>query len=129
MERRLVNFLSPLLIVAVLLSSGCSLPFSKGYGAKGQTKEEFSHYVETVFVLQNSVTSDLMELQETDQVNNRDVLLKAEQAMQEACAPLNEYVSRESDGAIIGLFLRQKVEKTAVDCEQAAQRVNQQLPR
>ncbi len=125
----MVNFLSPLLIVAVLLSSGCSLPFSKGYGAKGQTKEEFSHYVETVFVLQNSVTSDLMELQETDQVNNRDVLLKAEQAMQEACAPLNEYVSRESDGAIIGLFLRQKVEKTAVDCEQAAQRVKQQLPR
>ena len=87
------------------------------------------NYVETVFVLQNSVTSDLMELQETDQVNNRDVLLKAEQAMQEACAPLNEYVSRESDGAIIGLFLRQKVEKTAVDCEQAAQRVKQQLPR
>ena len=125
----MVNFLSPLLIVAVLLSSGCSLPFYKGYGAKGQTKEEFSHYVETVFVLQNSVTSDLMELQETDQVNNRDVLLKAEQAMQEACAPLNEYVSRESDGAIIGLFLRQKVEKTAVDCEQAAQRVKQQLPR
>jgi len=129
MERRLVNFLSPLLIAVVLLTSACSMPFSKGYGAKGQTKEEFSHYVETVFVLQNSVTSELMELQETDQINNRELLLKAEQAMQEACAPLNEYVSRESDGSSIGLFLRQKVEKTAIDCEQAAQRVKQQLPR
>ncbi len=124
----MVNFLSSILIGMLLLISGCSTPLSGRYGAKGQTKEEFSLYVENVFRLQNSVTSDLMELQETDPINNRDVLLKAEQAMQEACAPLNEYVSRESDGSSIGLFLRQKVEKTAVDCDQAAQRVKQQLP-
>jgi hypothetical protein len=128
MERRLVKFLSLMLMGLLLLLSGCSTPLSGRYGAKGLTKEAFTHYVEEVFRLQNSMTSELMALQESDGVNNHDeALLKAEQSMQEACAPLNEYVSRESDGSNTGIFLGQQIEKTATDCEQAAQRVKQQL--
>lgn len=124
----MVNFLSVILIGMLLLLSGCSMPFSGRYGANGQTKEEFTQYVEGVFRLQNSVTSELMELQESGgSIKNREDLLKAEQSMQEACAPLNEYVSRESDGSSIGLFLRRQVEKTAVDCESAAKQVKQYL--
>jgi hypothetical protein len=43
--------------------------------------------------------------------------------MQEACGPLNEYASRESEGLSTGLFLSQRVEKSAIDCEHAAQKV------
>ena len=127
MERRLVKFLSLMLMGLLLLLSGCSTPLLGRYGAKGLTKEAFTHYVEEVFRLQNSMTSELMALQESDDVNNREALLKAELAMQEACAPLNEYVSRESDGGNAGISLGQQIEKTAADCEQAAQQVKQQL--
>ncbi len=127
MERRLVKFLSLMLMGLLLLLSGCSTPLLGRYGAKGLTQEAFTHYVEEVFRLQNSMTSELMALQESDDVNNREALLKAEQAMQEACAPLNEYVSRESDGGNAGISLGQQIEKTAADCEQAAQQVKQQL--
>jgi hypothetical protein len=103
------------------------MPFSGGYGAKGQSQEEFTQYVEGVFRLQNSMTSEVMLLQENDDAKNHDALLEAEQHMQEACAPLNEYVSRDIDGLNIGLFLRRRVEKSAIDCEQTAQKVKSLL--
>jgi hypothetical protein len=62
------------------------------------------------------------DLPETD-----DALLEAEQHMREACAPLNEYASRESDDLNIGLLLRRRVEKSAIDCEQAALKVKSML--
>jgi hypothetical protein len=122
-----VNFPGLMLMPIMLLLSGCATPFIGGYGAKGQSQEEFTHYVEDVFRLQNSMTSEIIELQEAADVKNHDALFKAEQHMQEACAPLNEYVSREGDGLSTGLFLRRQVEKSAVDCEQAAQKVKSLL--
>jgi hypothetical protein len=118
-----VNFPRLMLMSITLMLSGCVMPFSGGYGAKGQTQEEFTRYVEGVFRLQNSMTSEVMLLQENDDAKNHDALLEAEQHMQEACAPLNEYVSRDIDGLNIGLFLRRRVEKSAIDCEQTAQKV------
>ncbi|MEI6333470.1 MAG: hypothetical protein WCS87_02825 [Methylococcaceae bacterium] len=111
-----------MLIGVTLMLSGCGTPFFGSYGANGQSKEEFTHYVEGVFKLQNSLTSEIMEYLETD-VSNHDDLLKAEQHMQEACGPLNEYASRESEGLSIGILLSRRVEKTAIDCEQAAEKV------
>ena len=122
-----VNFPGLMLMSITLMLSGCATPFSGGYGAKGQSREEFTRYVEGVFRLQNSMTSEVMLLQETDDAKNHDALLEAEQHMQEACAPLNEYVSRDIDGLNIGLFLRRRVEKSAIDCEQAAQKVKSLL--
>ena len=122
-----VNFPGLILMFISLMLSGCTTPFWGGYGAKGQSREEFTRYVEGVFRLQNSMTSEIMALQETDGAKNHDALLQAEQDMQEACAPLNEYVSRDIDGLNISFLLHRQVEKSAVDCEQAAQKVQSLL--
>ena len=119
----LVSFPGVMLFFITLMLSGCATHFWGGYGAKGQSKEEFAHYVEVVFRLENNMTSEIMALPETDDTDNHEALLEAEQKMQEACAPLNEYVSRESEGSNIGFFLSRRVEKSANDCEQAAQKV------
>ena len=123
----LVNFPGLMLMSVTLMLSGCATPFFGGYGAHGQTREEFTRYVEGVFRLQNSMTSEIMEFLETEGTNNHDDLLKAEQYMQEACGPLNEYASRESEGLNIGFFLSRRVEKSAIDCEQAAKKVKSLL--
>jgi len=108
------------LLITILLS-GCSLPFFSGYGANGQTREEFTRYVETVFKLQNSMTSKMMALTENDEKPaNLNALLQAEQRMQKTCEALNEYAERDSDGLSVGLLLQRRVEQTAVDCEKAA---------
>ncbi len=103
-----------------LLISGCAIPFSGGYGANGQSREIFEHHVEEVFRLQNKMTSEVMMLLESNEAKKPEALIQAEQRMQQVCADLNEYVSRDIDGLSIGLFLRRRVEKSAIDCEQAA---------
>ncbi|MGZ8162891.1 MAG: hypothetical protein ACXWTK_00955 [Methylobacter sp.] len=108
-------------IAAIL--SGCVTPFFGGYGAKGQSRKEFAHYVEEVFRLQNNMTSQVMMLLESEEVKNHDVLFRAEQQMLKICGPLNEYASRDIEGLSIGLFLQRRVEKSAVECEQAAREV------
>jgi len=66
----------------------------------------------------------VMMLLETDEAgSSHDDLLRAERQMHEVCASLNEYADRDSEGQSIGLFLRRDVEKSAVECEQAAFRV------
>ena len=122
-----VNFPGLMLMFILLMLSGCATPFFGGYGPKGQSREEFTRYVEGVFRLQNSLTSEIMALPETDDIKSQDALFEAEQHMQEACAPLNEYASRESEDLNIGLFLHRRVETSAIDCEQAAQKVKSLL--
>ncbi len=108
------------LLITITLSA-CSLPFFSGYGANGQTREEFTRYVETVFKLQNSMTSQMMALAENDEKpTNIDALLQAEQRMQKMCEALNEYAVRDSDDLSIGLLLQRRVEQSAKDCETAA---------
>lgn len=104
---------------SVALLSGCSVPFG-GYGANGQSREEFAYHVEEVFRLQNQMTSEVMMLLENNDEQKPEALMQAEQHMQQVCADLNEYVSRDIDGLSSGLFLRRRVEKSAIDCEQAA---------
>ncbi len=123
----LVNFPVLMLMSMTLMLYGCAAPFFGGYGTKGQTKEEFTRYVEGVFRLENSMTSEIMALPETDDAHNHGALSEAEQHMEEACAPLNEYVSRESEGLSVSFFLSRRVEKSANDCEQAAQKVKSLL--
>lgn len=119
----LVSLSGLTLVSVMLIISGCATPLVGRYGENGQTKEEFTRYVEGVFKLQNSMTSEIMAILETDSENNHDDLLLAEQNMQQACGPLNEYASRESEGLNIGFFLSRRVEKSAIDCESAAQKV------
>lgn len=102
------------------LISGCAIPFFSGYGANGQSREEFEHHVEEVFRLQNQMTSEVMMLLETDETPKHDALMQAEQRMQQVCADLIEYASRDIDGLSSDLFLSHRVEASAIDCERAA---------
>jgi hypothetical protein len=66
------------------------------------------------------MTSEVMMLLESDEAKRLQALMQAEQHMQQVCADLNEYVSRDIDGLSTGIFLRRRVEKSAIDCEHAA---------
>ncbi|WAK02908.1 hypothetical protein [Methylobacter sp. YRD-M1] len=124
----LVNFHGGMLIFMAITLSGCATPFGGGYGANRQSKEEFARYVEDVFRLQNSMTSEVMMLTESENdLQNHVTLIKAEQHMHKICAPLDEYASRDSDGLSVGLLLSHNVEKSAVDCERAARQVESLL--
>ena len=116
----LVILQSAAMFAAASLITGCAVPFWGGYGANGQSLEAFEHHVEEVFRLQNQMTSEVMMLMESDEAEKYQALLEAEQHMQQVCADLNEYVSRDIDGLSSGFFLRRRVEKSAIDCEQAA---------
>jgi hypothetical protein len=127
-NKNLVNFHSCILIFITMVLSGCATPFASGYGANRQSREEFARYVEDVFRLQNSMTSEVMILTETENdPQNHVTLIRAEQHMHKICAPLNEYAVRNSEGLNIGLLLSHYVEKSAVDCEQAARQVESLL--
>lgn len=111
-----------LLIAAAL--SGCTVPFFSGYGGNGQTQEQFALYVENVFKLQNSMTSQIMALTDSeDKPANFDALLQSEQRMQKKCEALNEYAARDSEGLSTGLLLKNRVAQSAKDCETAAKEV------
>lgn len=119
-NKSLVILRSLISLVIASLISGCAVPFFGGYGANDQSREEFAHHVEEVFRLQNQMTSEAMMLLENDGAKSPDALTQAEQHMQQVCADLNEYASRDIDGLSIGIFLSRRVEKSAIACERAA---------
>jgi hypothetical protein len=120
MMKGLVIVRSIMTLSIASLISGCAVPFFGGYGANHQSREEFAQHVEEVFRLQNSVTSEVMMLLENNEAKSPEALMKAEQHMQQICADLNEYASRDMDGLSVGLFLSRRVEESAIACEQAA---------
>lgn len=112
------------LLITIILS-GCSLPFLGGYGENGQTREEFTRYVENVFKLQNSMTSEMMGLADSDdKPANMDALLRAEQTMQKKCEALNEYAALDSEGESVSLLLQNRVAQSAKECETAAKNLH-----
>jgi hypothetical protein len=119
-NKRLFILRNLITFVIASIISGCTMPFFGGYGANGQSREEFAEHVEEVFRLQNQMTSEVMMLLESDQAKKPETLIQAEQHMRQVCVDLNEYASRDIDGLSIGFFLSRRVEKSAVDCEQAA---------
>jgi hypothetical protein len=123
----LLIFRSLAMFAMASLISGCAIPFLGGYGTNGQSREDFEHHVEEVFRLQNQMTSEVMMLLENDEAKKYQALLQAEQHMQQVCADLNDYASRDMDGLSIGFFLSRRVEKSAIDCEQAALAIKQLL--
>jgi hypothetical protein len=108
-------------LVLLLLVQGCTPPSFWHYGPDRQSLEVFKQRVEAAFRLQNSLTSEMMLLQETeDSSNNLEPILAAEQVMQKNCSYLNEYASRDIDGEGPGLVLQHRVEQSLLDCENAA---------
>lgn len=115
----MVSHRSLVVVFFAMLLPGCGWLWGS-YGVKGQSREEFERYVENVFRLQNSLTSEIMMLQESEELSSPEQLLQAEQHMRQQCASLNEYVARDVDGQSSGFLLRRRVEKTAAECERAA---------
>jgi hypothetical protein len=109
--------LFPMIITIIV---GCAGPLVGNYGGQGRSREEFTRYVENVFMLQNNVTSRIMLLMDTVDDNSQKNLLTAEQQMREQCSPINEYATRDMDGLSVGLWLKRRVEKSAEACDKAA---------
>ncbi|CAG0941932.1 hypothetical protein BROC_01653 [Candidatus Brocadiaceae bacterium] len=110
-----------------LILSGCTLPFMT---IDGKSTEEFAHYVEDVFRLQNSMTSQIMAIGDSDEKpKNFDVILQSEQTMQKQCEPLNEYATRDIEGLSVDLALQKRVADSAKNCETAAKAVKKLLPK
>lgn len=112
-----------LVISGVIALAGCTGPLFGGYGERGRSREEFARYVESVFILQNNVTSRLMLLMDAVDGADQQGLMTAEQHMREQCNPINEYASRDIDGLSVDLWLKRRVEKSAEACDKAAHRV------
>jgi len=109
----------------VLVLSGCGLQSLSG---ENDESGDIAAYVESVFKLQNRITSEVMALTSTGNVDDPQLLL-AEKAMQGACLPLNQYAARESDGLSTGLFLRRRVQMSATACEHSARQLEALLNR
>ena len=105
------------------------MPFALGkYGPDDQSHEEFEQRVEATFRLQNRMTSEVMVMQEGDMAaKDQEAILQAEQLMEQNCNYLNEFVSRDIGGLNKGLFLQRQVEKSVLDCETAAHKVEMLL--
>ena len=110
-----------------LLAAGC-LPAYWHYGPDNQTLDEFKQRVENTFRLQNSLTSEIMLLQEgSEPYKDQQSILEAEQNMQKNCSDLNEYAARDIDGERASLLLRHRVEHSLLECEHATRKVEELL--
>lgn len=90
-----------------------------GYGEDRQTLAAFAQRVEDVFKFQNSMTNEVMLLDNKPTA----AILEAEDKMHAACEPLDEYASREIDGLSADFTLQKRVEQTAISCEKAAKQL------
>ena len=107
------------LLITILLS-GCGLLF----GENGQNNEDFAQYVERVFRLQNSLSSQIIALtDEDDKPANFDALLQAEQTMRKQCEALNDYATLDSEGGSPSLALKTQVAQSAKSCESSAKQL------
>jgi hypothetical protein len=110
------------------LLEGCASFSIWGYGPDGQTLEEFERRVETLFRLQNRMTSEVMVLQsDSTDPQQHEPIIVAEQVMEKNCSYLNEYASRDIDGLSKSILLRRRVENSVVDCEKSARKVEELL--
>ncbi len=82
--------------------------------------QSFSEYAESVFRLQNSLTSEAMMLSDTDGADNLAAIVQAELKMHQACQALNDYATQKTEGQRVGIWLPMRARQSAVACENAA---------
>lgn len=107
-----------LLVIPALLS--CSHLGGAGQAGNVLPGQSFSAYAESVFRLQNRLTSEVMMLPDTNGKNNPSAIVQAEQRMHQACQALNDYATQKTEGLGISLWLPMRVRQSAVACENAA---------
>lgn len=107
------------LIAALLvLQSGCApLP------PRAQHYKSFAKYAESVFRHQNELTSRLIMMNDYDDIKDDKKLQHAEQEMNDACYPLNEYAEHEMAGKPAGLFFMHRVQASIEKCDRKIQKL------
>lgn len=96
-----------------------------------QSREDFAIYVENVFRYHNRVVNDLIvstSLMGDTALDFGAPLLRAEEAMAQACRPLNDTVSASIEGRELGFFQKLALPEAVPACEAASRRVEALLP-
>ena len=125
-NKRVLNSKKVMLPILWGFLSGCAAPLGTVMPV-GHSREEFERYVEEVFRFENSLTTEVMMMHASGELSDHDPIWQAEQTMHQVCKPLNEFVSRESEGLSTGFFLRRRVMVSARDCDDAAHELKKLL--
>lgn len=121
------------LCLAALVLAGCSsvqVRHPDGH-SEYQSRDEFAAYVERVFRYHNRVVNDLIvasSLSGDLDLDEASPLVRAEDAMADACRPLNDTVSATIEGRELGLFQKLQMPSAVPACEAASRRVEALLP-
>jgi hypothetical protein len=114
-------------IAIAVLFQGCA-SFIGQYGPDGQSRKDFEDRVEAAFRLQNSMTSEVMEIQsDGSDPQQHEPIIQAEQVMEKNCHDLNDYVSRDIDGKSKSFLLLRRVQDSVSACETSAKKVEELL--
>lgn len=89
------------------------------------TREEFAAHVEHVFRYHNQVMNDWITLSADflDEADDNDAVTDAEEAMDEACEPLNEIVAAEAVAEEANFWTKRKLPQAVPECEAATLRL------
>ena len=99
-----------------------ALPACSTLPPAAQQYDSFAEYAEAVFRHQNDLTSRIMMMNETYDLEN-DRLESAEEDMNDACHLLNEYAEHEIDGDSMGIFFRRRVQASIENCDLKIQKL------
>lgn len=99
-------------IIPLLLGNGCTTMPSSAL-----QYDSFAAYAEAVFRHQNSLTSHIMILSDSEAFLNNEALEKAEHSMNEACHLLNEYAEHEASGEAMGILFKHAVQNSIENCD------------
>lgn len=108
------------LLVFIPLLASCSTLGGAGLAGNGLLGQSFSEYAESVFRLENRLTSEVMMLSDTDGTDNLPAIVQAEQHMHQACQALNDYATQKTEGRGVGIWLPMRARQATVACENAA---------
>lgn len=113
----------PLLIAALpVVLTACS-----AFSHSTQHENSFAKYAESVFRRQNELTTRLIMMHEDYSLDGNEKLQHAEQEMNDACYPLNEYADNEMTGQSMGLFFKWQVQASIEKCERKIQKLESLL--
>lgn len=111
-----------LIVILLVAQSGCATlpPNAKQYSS-------FAKYAESVFRHQNELTSRLIMMHDYGASKASKKVQNAEQEMNEACYPLNEYAERKMAGESMGIFFMHEVQGSVEKCDRKIQKLESLL--
>lgn len=116
-----------------ILLAGCTrieVRYADGH-SESMSKAEFKAYAERVFRRQNRVVDRLIRADagfDGDSIEPDARLLRAEEAMEDACRPLIDLVSAKAEGRKLKLADKLEMPSAAPACDRAVQDVEALLP-